>query len=1261
MSYLQTNDTRSLVETIGNTIDVVDARGKEVRKIIKNIYERQLPGLRDRFIYMNDQYGSRITNILAKLHDGDYRTAWQYVQGFLSSRALEGSFSEPDLTGMRQLLGYVGSLLKDGKDVDAAKRKLEDFQAEVQIAQAVHDFMYRLRTLYVVQALEHKGLDWQQAFNCAYDIYLKEKGLIRGSPKEEIFRLAVFRPAFIPFMIDHPQKKNQRLINPFFLAVTSLIQIQRSLSFDLMSRHFQRRHPETASLLSQFASEHKHVFTDLSFKDRRALVGALARDHQLIKQDVHMFVTIAIPRKRHEQDQYTLISKIVAVAEEQEAELARRSSADSQKKGQDAQHERVVRMAQIIENTILDHYIDEYDRGLLCAVGYIKNDKAFHSNKKSFQELLPVIAELCCLTDPQKAIITIAFLPQDREADDRTGKAVSSGLSDRCKAFRAQLGFLLVDMISVIFAVGALLSYGIMKILFFGMNTTARTIRYVNRKGFKNDCHVIWSFWLLMASIVILPDMLVSLILQSLGLAYFSIALVRLEAREDQKKAEAKLFDNRLSRLWNERMQKGGVFRYRLSYPQYRRVGDFILFLNQGRARAEEEKKRSFVDWSPVFEPFGRTDNFNRIYRDHPHQRLFTQRIGFQRLVVNVNHTPYFSCHFLLIPSPKKNVEQFLILSNLKTIYRVFRLSYADNLYFGFNSRGAWASINHLHFHGIYYPFGVLPIDQAVRQIVAKEQSVRISKVSDYPLRGLIFESAKTRRLIKATYSFISFLQNHNIPHVVLFARDRTYVFPGNRKMRTLSRCGIGFLEAAGVMYAGDQETFNTLAEVDVAQELSLGSLSSQQFDQLIKSWKASSQVPASPPFIPFFVHGVFNDYNARQLIALGQKARQIIALSRKDAHHLFVILFSGPTGTLKTTLLKAMKSKIEEAGLSATVVDEASYSDPRAAFTIDALAKAFSSHNILFVETATFLPSGGQSLDLFIRCEGSLKARHERITQGSGSFEYAQQRVSVDEIPASSYQRYRAADLVINTDVADQDFIQGGFLQALFDQGFGLSLPKELPRPKNEWREYYYCSIIGPIAFWAFLGRAAIQASKKVFQYFDQRPRQENISVSSAILLRGAAEAGLFGSKKVVDRLENDPGAQRLHAPIGLEIELNRPVSFCEQKELAKIIKDPRKLKAMQYMHFSSDKFFQLPELSFGPSWSFETQLYLWSKIKEALSLSNADVNSVQVNVGIAHRVWQKCSKMQFLKDAQILMLAVVLGFVSDQRMRAKKTKVAE
>lgn len=105
------------------------------------------------------------------------------------------------------------------------------------------------------------------------------------------------------------------------------------------------------------------------------------------------------------------------------------------------------------------------------------------------------------------------------------------------------------------------------------------------------------------------------------------------------------------------------------------------------------------------------------------------------------------------------------------------------NPYFrlGYNSLGAFATINHLHFQAYYLemPF---PIEKASsKKITITNGGVEISNILDYPVRGLVFEGGNTMEELSNVVSDSCIcLQENNIPYNVLIADcgKRIFLFP---------------------------------------------------------------------------------------------------------------------------------------------------------------------------------------------------------------------------------------------------------------------------------------------------------------------------------------------------------------------------------------------------------------------------------------------------------------------------------------------------
>jgi hypothetical protein len=310
-------------------------------------------------------------------------------------------------------------------------------------------------------------------------------------------------------------------------------------------------------------------------------------------------------------------------------------------------------------------------------------------------------------------------------------------------------------------------------------------------------------------------------------------------------------FDRTLRELWDDRNTKprgpngGRTIRFGIDGQRRARKGRFAAQLNEGRARREREERRPLRDDHPVSSPFGDTIDFLRIVEADPPQRLLEVHAEGRELAININYAPLLRYHFLLIPEPAARTPQLLDERAIFDAFLLTRISRADNLFLGFNSRGSWASINHLHFQCVYYEDvdgasseRLLPVLRSPTEPVFDLPELRVERLAGYPLRGLILRGADQSRLGSAAFSFVAILQGRDIPHVVLIARDRIIVFPKTRSRGTLSPTGVGFFEASGEVFLGESETFEKVDERAIERELAVSSVSAAEFDALVAEWR---------------------------------------------------------------------------------------------------------------------------------------------------------------------------------------------------------------------------------------------------------------------------------------------------------------------------------------------------------------------------------------------------------------------------------------
>lgn len=149
--------------------------------------------------------------------------------------------------------------------------------------------------------------------------------------------------------------------------------------------------------------------------------------------------------------------------------------------------------------------------------------------------------------------------------------------------------------------------------------------------------------------------------------------------------------------------------------------------------------------------------------------------------VVAINVSPIEYGHVLLIPRIFECLPQRIDRDSF--LLALYMATEAGNPYFrlGYNSLGAFATINHLHFQA-YYLAVPFPIEKAPsKKITTTTGGVQISKILNYPVRGLVFEGGNTLEDLSNVVSDSCIcLQDSNVPYNVLIADSgkRIFLFP---------------------------------------------------------------------------------------------------------------------------------------------------------------------------------------------------------------------------------------------------------------------------------------------------------------------------------------------------------------------------------------------------------------------------------------------------------------------------------------------------
>ncbi|XP_022976659.1 GDP-L-galactose phosphorylase 1-like [Cucurbita maxima] len=252
--------------------------------------------------------------------------------------------------------------------------------------------------------------------------------------------------------------------------------------------------------------------------------------------------------------------------------------------------------------------------------------------------------------------------------------------------------------------------------------------------------------------------------------------------------------DSLLLGEWEDRMQRG-LFRYDVTACETKVIPGkygFIAQLNEGR---HLKKRPTEFRVDKVLQPFdGNKFNFTKVGQEEILFRFEANENGNTLLIPNapldvenspsmvaINVSPIEYGHVLLIPRIFERLPQRIDRESF--LLALHMAAEAGNTYFrlGYNSLGAFATINHLHFQA-YYLAVPFPIEKApTKKTISLNDEVIVSELLKYPVRGLVFEGENTlQALSNAVSDACICLQENNIPYNVLIADcgQRIFLLP---------------------------------------------------------------------------------------------------------------------------------------------------------------------------------------------------------------------------------------------------------------------------------------------------------------------------------------------------------------------------------------------------------------------------------------------------------------------------------------------------
>ena len=259
----------------------------------------------------------------------------------------------------------------------------------------------------------------------------------------------------------------------------------------------------------------------------------------------------------------------------------------------------------------------------------------------------------------------------------------------------------------------------------------------------------------------------------------------------DETRIPFAFLDSLLLGEWEDRMERG-LFRYDVTACETKVIpGEhgFIAQLNEGRhlkkrptefqvdkvLQAFDENKFNFtkVGQEEVLFQFGPSEDGEvRFYPDAPVDADNSPS------VVAINVSPIEYGHVLLIPRILEHLPQRIDHESLLLALHMAHEAGSPYFRLGYNSLGAFATINHLHFQA-YYLAVPFPIEKAAtKKITDVNNGVEIYEILNYPVRGLVFEGGNSLKDLSSSVADTCIcLQDHNIPYNVLISDSGKRIF----------------------------------------------------------------------------------------------------------------------------------------------------------------------------------------------------------------------------------------------------------------------------------------------------------------------------------------------------------------------------------------------------------------------------------------------------------------------------------------------------
>lgn len=304
--------------------------------------------------------------------------------------------------------------------------------------------------------------------------------------------------------------------------------------------------------------------------------------------------------------------------------------------------------------------------------------------------------------------------------------------------------------------------------------------------------------------------------------------------------SKAQHYLNALKVRWMQLHEVPGLFAYQLQEERLSRTlpgrHGFHVELNSDRS-LKRRAPQTLESMRPAFKPnhfnFNKVDDLEVLLTiDDTKDRVEIQMI--------INKSPLTKYHSVVCPDVKRNLVQRVTSSALSFCINFLRNIDDPDMRMGYNSPGALASVNHLHFHLLHMPQD-LYIDNVDLQELAGGYVYRLRKESATEAICFVFPAKDNEEQVLEKVSTIhrltEWLCEKNLPHNIFITQDkssgdlRLFLFVRDKfcVSKDVTAFNVGFCELVGFIPLADEQKLHNLTEQIVLERIC--SISGKAYD----------------------------------------------------------------------------------------------------------------------------------------------------------------------------------------------------------------------------------------------------------------------------------------------------------------------------------------------------------------------------------------------------------------------------------------------